>query len=67
MANIKKGKSKAWSEEAINTLIHMTTYGMLPVVIIKTKTESLCLQKNLMCQCKNITSTDMTIKTWNNL
>ena len=43
MANIKKGKSKTWSEEAINTLIHMTTYGMLPVVIIKTKTESLCL------------------------
>ena len=43
MTNIKKGKSKAWSEEAINTLIHMITYGMLPVVIIKTKTESFCL------------------------
>ena len=42
-------------------------YGMLPVVIIKTKTVSLFLQKNLICQYKNITSINMTIKKWNNL
>ena len=47
MANLKKEHLKTWSEEAIDTLIncfsHTNTYGMLPVVIIKTKTESLCL------------------------
>ena len=42
-------------------------YGMLPVVIITTKTGNLFLQKNLICQYKNITSINMTIKKWNNL
>ena len=43
MTNMKKEKLKTWSEEAIDTLTvfsHMNAYGMLPVVIIKTKTES---------------------------
>ena len=40
----------------------MNAYGMLPVVIIKPKTESLCLEKNLICQCKNMTPIDTTMK-----
>ena len=46
MANIKKENSKSLSEEVIDTLTvfsHMNAYGMLPVVIIKSKKESLCL------------------------
>ena len=73
MANIKKENSKTWSEEAIDTLFncyltlfnshhHMNAYRMLPVVIVKTKTESVCLWKNLISQCKNVTSIDMAIK-----
>ena len=46
MVNIKKENAKTWSEEAVDTLTvfsHINAYGMLPVVIIKTKVESLCL------------------------
>ena len=44
MANIEKENSKPLSEEAIDTLINcFLAYGMLPVVIIKSKTESFCL------------------------
>ena len=42
----EKENSKTWSEEAIDKLTvfsHKNTYGMLPMVIIKTKTESICL------------------------
>ena len=65
-----KQNSKTWSEEAIDTLTncfqsHERIWNATSV--IKTKTESLYLSKNLICQCENITSTDMTIKKWNNL
>ena len=46
---------------------HMNAYGMLPMAIIKTKTESLCFYKNLIYQCKNVTSVDMAMKKWSNI
>ena len=59
IANKKKENSKTWSEEAIDTLIncfqsHECIWNVT-MVIIKTKTESHCVKKNFICQCKNIT------------
>ena len=44
----EKENSKTWSEEAIDKLTvfsHKNTYGMLPMVIIKTKTKYLPLKE----------------------
>ena len=46
MANIEKANSKSLSKEVIGTLTvfsHINAYGMLSVVIKKSRTESLCL------------------------
>ena len=55
----KKENWKTSLEEAIDTLIncfqsHECIWNVT-MVIIKTKTESHCIKKNFICQCKNIT------------
>ena len=60
MVNTKKENLKTLSEEAIDTLIncfqsHEYIWNVARYV----------RYVNLICQCKNITSIDMTIKEWN--